>query len=361
MVKGIPKDININSIEANPLLLIYSNTASIVSKDSVYSKIASKEHHIPIKKSVVTVSVKDMHVIEKIISTDTLASIKLTIPPGYEQPYVYPDNSNFITAIPNKKLEASFNYKLISKEKIKKDSTLIKVSPKIIVKPVITGKVGTLRQESSISWLPVILLLSLFTFSWLKIMYQKYILQVVLSIVNYQVALRLLRERNVLFRNMSIGLNFVFILNLAVFIYFLFENFKIRPYFTIPILNYLVYCVGVIVFFNLKNFVCILLGIIFKYQEEFSEYIHNENLFNKNIGLLLFPIVVLFPYVPDIYKQFVLFAGIFFFGIMILLRTLRGFQIIIRKGVSKFYMILYLCAIEILPVLILIKYSMTLI
>ena len=160
---------------------------------------------------------------------------------------------------------------------------------------------------------------------------------------------------------MAINLNLIFIINVGLLINYSMLYFKLTPPFDSRFLNLLIYCIIVFFFFNSKTIVCKILGILFKFQEEFQEYSHNENLFNKNVGLLLFPIIILFPYVPENSKEFVLFAGLFFFGIMVLLRIFRGMQIIIRKGVSPFYMILYLCAIEILPVLLLVKYSITLI
>lgn len=390
MVKGIPIDNIFNSTKANPLVLTH-RISSIFLGESDSLPVKSKLTNLTKDSALIGVSHKtDFHLIKsdsiharKSIpvltaknnktlpgtqtlpsSPDTFASRKLAAPPPYAHQYQYPENTLFLTKMGSKNPSKNFSFQLISKsDSIKKTQTVTSVisSHKTVISEPVTGFQGKTRIQSSLSWLPVVLLLSLFILSWTKILYHKYILQVVISIVNYQVALRLLRERNVLFRNMALGLNLIFIINLGLFVYFVFQSFNITTPFLQPILNFLLYCAAVTVFFNLKTFVCKILGVVFKFQEEFSEYTHNENLYNKNIGLILFPIIILFPYVPDNYKHSVLFSGIFLLGIIIFLRTLRGFQIIIRKGVSTFYMILYLCAIEILPVLLLLKYSMTLI
>jgi hypothetical protein len=160
---------------------------------------------------------------------------------------------------------------------------------------------------------------------------------------------------------MSLGLNLVFALNLGLFIFFFLQYFSIEQQFPNKIVNVLVYSLGLIVLYSIKTFSCRLIGFLFKVPNEFAEYIHNINLFNKNIGLFLFPIVILYPYIDESIRPAVLYLGIAILSIMFLLRTIRGFQIIMRKGVSFFYLILYLCAIEILPVLIVVKYSTTMI
>lgn len=222
-----------------------------------------------------------------------------------------------------------------------------------------TGFQGNLRHEAGFSWLPAILISTLFIFSWIKLMYYKYVLQVLGATVNYQVSNRLFRERNVLIRNMSLGLNTIFAINTGLLIFYLFKYLNIEPIKANPFVSLSIYSISVLIIYFIKTFFLRVLGFLFMVKEEFAEYIHNINLFNKNTGLLLFPVVILYPYINEHLKPVVLYTGITLFLLMILLRFFRGFQIIIRKGVSVFYLILYLCAIEILPVLLLIKLSST--
>ena len=221
------------------------------------------------------------------------------------------------------------------------------------------GFEGNLRHEAGFSWLPAILISTLFIFSWIKLMYYKYVVQVLSATVNYQVSNRLFRERNVLIRNMSLGLNTIFAINTGLLIFYLFKYLDIEPLKTNPFVSLSIYSISILTIYSIKTFFLRVLGFLFMVKEEFAEYIHNINLFNKNTGLLLFPVVILYPYINEHLKPVVLYAGITLFLLMILLRFFRGFQIIIRKGVSVFYLILYLCAIEILPVLLLIKLSST--
>lgn len=233
------------------------------------------------------------------------------------------------------------------------------VSP---IKKIPIGIEGSIRSESSYNWIAGLLLLSLFIFSWMKILYQKYILQVIATLVNYQASVRLLREKNILFKNMSFGLYIVFSINLGLFLFFALAYFNIPQIISNNnFISVFIYCISIASFYSIKTLLCRLIGYLFLAQSEFSEYVHNINLFNKNIGLFLFPVIIMIPYINDSIKPIIIYSGIFLFLGLFILRTIRGFQIIIHKGVSSFYLILYLCTIEILPALLIVKYSSTLI
>jgi hypothetical protein len=269
-------------------------------------------------------------------------------------------SGNFLLNIAHKNISQQFDTSLLPKSNIQNQNIDSKAKSLTVHKT--TGFEGNIRKDASLDWLPIVLLVSLFIFSWIKLLYQKYVVQVVASIVNYQVSVRLLRERNVLFRNMAIGLNLVFAINAGIFIFYIFQYNELKQFIDIKFLNVLIYSAGVIILYNAKTLICRMLGNIFMVKEQFSEYIHNIHLYNKNVGLFLFPVIILFPYIAnDKIKPFVIYFGISIIVGMSLLLVYRGFQIIMRNGVSIFYLILYLCAVEILPVLLLIKYSYTLI
>lgn len=220
---------------------------------------------------------------------------------------------------------------------------------------------GSVKAETGMNWLVITLLVSLFTFSWLKLVYEKFIVQIVGAMVNYQVSLRLFRERNVLFKNISLGLNFTFALNCGLFIFYVVDLFRMEQVLPYKFLSMLVYTLGIALIYSIKSGVCKFLGYVFLVKDEFDEYIHNVRVYNKNIGLFLFPVIIVYPFIIGPAKPYVIYAGFLIIGTLILLRIHRGFQIIMKKGVSIFYLILYLCAIEILPVLLLIKLAASLI
>lgn len=269
-------------------------------------------------------------------------------------------NQNFLLEIPQKNIVQHFEDLLITKTNQNVAVHLRKDTTAHTIVPAEQRFEGTVKAEASFNWMPGVLLVSLFTFSWIKMAYQKYVVQVVTSLVNYQASIRLLRDKNVLFRNMAFGLNFIFAINIGLFVFFLLQYQHLNQVYQNNFISVAIYSVGIIALYYFKALVCKLIGNVFMVKEQFAEYVHNIHLYNKNIGLFLFPVVIVFPYITNAQiKPVILYLGLSIIIGMSVLLIYRGFQIIMRNGVSTFYLILYLCAVEILPILLLIKYSYT--
>jgi hypothetical protein len=104
-----------------------------------------------------------------------------------------------------------------------------------------------------------------------------------------------------------------------------------------------------------------LTGSLFLVRPLFAEYIHNTFVVNKALGILLFPIIIMIQYMPYKVVPVIMVLGIIVFVIAFLLKTFRAYQIIIRRDILLFYLILYLCTLEILPLLLGYKFVTSLI
>jgi hypothetical protein len=98
------------------------------------------------------------------------------------------------------------------------------------------------------------------------------------------------------------------------------------------------------------------LGSIFEMKDAAAEYTYNILLFNKTTGLVLFPVVLLMAYAHQVPHQYLVWGGLGILSIMLIYRLLRALLIgISSSSVSFFYIILYLCTLEILPFIVIIK------
>lgn len=105
-----------------------------------------------------------------------------------------------------------------------------------------------------------------------------------------------------------------------------------------------------------KIIVTRILGNIFEVKEASSEYVYNILLFNKTIGLLLFPICLLLAYAHQISPEFLIWTGIVSWCLVLIYRLLRVILIgLSNSNVSFFYIILYLCTLEIIPFVVILK------
>jgi hypothetical protein len=108
---------------------------------------------------------------------------------------------------------------------------------------------------------------------------------------------------------------------------------------------------ALVLFVNILIWQCF--GSVFLIQPVVKEYGYNIFLFNCVQGIFIFPLLLLMPFVPN--GLYLIYAIVFTLGLIYLLRIFRFFQIINAKKMPSFYFILYLCTLELLPFIILIK------
>ncbi len=84
-----------------------------------------------------------------------------------------------------------------------------------------------------------------------------------------------------------------------------------------------------------------------------TEYRYNLVFFCHITGLILLPLVLILTYIPADYKPFVLWACFGFWGAMVLLRFGKTIVLGVRESVPLLYLFLYLCTLEILPLVVL--------
>lgn len=95
------------------------------------------------------------------------------------------------------------------------------------------------------------------------------------------------------------------------------------------------------------------LGWVFKNKQAVITYQSNIFVYNQSLGVILLPFVALNVYYPSS------FSFVFAWSLFLLLsagKFLRGISIgISQSGFSAYYLILYLCAVEIAPLLVIFK------
>jgi len=78
-------------------------------------------------------------------------------------------------------------------------------------------------------------------------------------------------------------------------------------------------------------------------------------LFNRITVLAIFPFIALIPYIFEVISSYITIFVIIVFVFSYFLRLFSFFKIFNAQNVSIFYFILYLCALEILPLLLIVK------
>jgi hypothetical protein len=159
-----------------------------------------------------------------------------------------------------------------------------------------------------------------------------------------------------LFQWESTLLNLVTFINLSLFVYLL--TIKYDLYFPEihGIVVWLICFAIVIATVTIRHFICLITGKASGEEEIFREYLVGIYQAYRIAGLIIFLIILLILYTTILPAEIFYFTGFTAIGILYVARVLRLFLIFINRHVSLFYLILYLCALEILPVVILVKY-----
>ena len=187
---------------------------------------------------------------------------------------------------------------------------------------------------------------------WIRLAFNKFITGIISALLSYQISFKMFQQRNSVMKRAFFILNSIYVIVLSLFIVEVLRFYKLQIMEFTGLIPFLV-LTGIIVLILLVRLILLkLIGYIFDSGNIFAEYIHNVFLANKNLGLFLIPVVVGIAYLPYQLAKISVVIGMVLIITTYLFRLVRGFQIIFRKDVFIFYLILYLCTLEILPLLL---------
>lgn len=206
--------------------------------------------------------------------------------------------------------------------------------------------------RSNPDWLIGVVLAAFLLFATVRLIFNKYLSQLLHSAINYSTFTRLFRERYFNLLHASFRLDVVFDLELALLIYQFLSIHKINLGFSKSYSLYMA-CFGLVVgYFLAKRIVYYLLGILTESKSEILEYLFGITVFNRVMGIFLLPLTAIIAFVPLTIAEPLLYLGLLVVIIFYILALARGIKIFLKKQFSISYLILYLCTLEILPLLL---------
>ncbi len=201
-------------------------------------------------------------------------------------------------------------------------------------------------------WLIGVLLISFLLFASVRLIFNKYLSQLIQSTINYSTFTRTFRERYFNLFHASFRLDLVFSLIMGLFGYQILRNFKINLGASKSYYTYLI-CLGIVVgYFISKKIIYYIIGILTESKPEVQEYLFSITVFNRVLGLFLMPVTATIAFVPLTQVEPILYAGTAIVGIFYLMSLFRGGKIFLKKHFSISYLILYLCTLEFLPIIL---------
>ncbi|NOQ71647.1 MAG: DUF4271 domain-containing protein [Crocinitomix sp.] len=84
----------------------------------------------------------------------------------------------------------------------------------------------------------------------------------------------------------------------------------------------------------------------------FQEHLINHLLFFQIGGILLTPILIFTQYIPTSYREITLIAILILLALIIFIREFQSLTRAMQHKISFFYIIVYLCTLELLPLVV---------
>lgn len=204
--------------------------------------------------------------------------------------------------------------------------------------------------------LPVILFLLLLYFTILRYQYAKQLRENITVLFNMNLGQQIFRDREFSLNIFSTLLYINAVLVIGIYLYQLLNYFQVLLPFETVILNVAI-CIAIFpVLYLLRSVVYFFLKVIFNFDVAIEYFRFNALIVYQLLAVALLPIVILLASVKEPVLNWVVFVSLGFVALAMFIRIVKGFFIsttYVRFHI--FYFLLYICALEIAPLLIVYK------
>ncbi len=213
---------------------------------------------------------------------------------------------------------------------------------------------GTLidRQE----WILAILFLSFMILVWTRFRFSKRLGEFSSAFVNSRFVDQILREENPFLNVASVGLYVVYFLNAALFVGLVSKHGIVEHSFSSNAGLFFIAFLGLALFDFFKLFLYWLSALLYRTESETSNHVLNFILSRHAAGLVLFATNLLLAY-SLVGKPILFWASLILLLLLYLHRLLKSIPQI--RNLSSFnivHFILYICTLEISPLLLGVRY-----
>ena len=225
----------------------------------------------------------------------------------------------------------------------------------LLMKTLREGKELPVRPYNA-NWIILIFLFAALLFSVIKTFSKKLFPDAVKFFLFRGIGDVTSRDLGILFQWQSTLLNFISFINIALFACYAAFFYNVNPPGISGFLFWLISFGVIIVQITLRHFICVITGIVSDQRETFNEYLLNIYMFYRFSALIMTVLVILMTFTVFTPSKFFFITGFSAMILLYIIRIIRLLFIFLARNISILYFILYLCALEILPVMIFLKY-----
>ena len=211
-------------------------------------------------------------------------------------------------------------------------------------------------QTHQPTWYFIYLFLLIGLLAWIMLYYGNILTQTVQAATNFQVANKMFKNNSLLQNQLDGALYLFYFLSMAFMLYYIELRISLFPYDLQGALLFLFNLALLIALFLGRVVLHNIAGILFNRIRIIREYLYNMFIFNKLSGLVVLPLLFLLVYTKGMLQSLIFWTSVFVLSSIVVMRLIRAVVFSYRKEVLIFYMFLYLCALEIIPLVLLYRW-----
>ncbi len=194
-------------------------------------------------------------------------------------------------------------------------------------------------------------------FLYLRTVFGRHVRTFMKSAFNRVRAMNIFEEGNIIIGRVSFLLNLFYFFSLGLLLshWFDYKGFVIWDYGQLK--AFLLLSAIVVILYLSKWIFAWIIAHFLKIQDETRAYFFHIFVFNKTFALVVFPFLLVLPYIDAQWGIIMLKGSFLLLGFFYFLRIVRLLTYSVSRNVSLFYLFLYLCALEIIPILVIVKLS----
>jgi len=206
------------------------------------------------------------------------------------------------------------------------------------------------------TWFFVYLILLIGLFAWIRLYYGKILVQTVQASTSFQVANKMFKNNSLLKKQLDGALYLFYFLSMSFLLYYMELRIDLLPYELQGAGLFLFNLALLVALFLVRVLLHSIAGVLFNRVRIVREYLYNMFIYNKLSGLVALPLMFLLVYTKGTLQEIIFWISVVVLSCIVVMRMIRGLVYSYKKEVLIFYMFLYLCALEIIPLVLLYRW-----
>jgi len=220
----------------------------------------------------------------------------------------------------------------------------------------LSGVPGFLVQDGSTEWHFYFLVSMLIVYAVARAFLGQLLNRTYTAAVRYNTAVSMYKDNSQLQRQLDSVLYAFYFVSMGFFIMLMAQFFELFPYGFRNVELYFFFTALLIAIFFLRIIIVNIVGSVFFSLKLFRAYLYHSFIYNKLMGILALPMSIAIVYSTGILNDIVVWTAFGIMSIMVMMRFYRGIIFSLKNHVLNIYLFLYLCALELVPMLLLYKW-----